>query len=610
MESPPTGTVTFLFTDIEGSTRRWQDEPEAMRALLVEHDAILRDVIDKHRGHLFKHTGDGVASVFTSAADAVAAAVDAQVRLADVLPVRMGLHTGEAELRGGDYFGSTLNRCARLMGVAHGRQIVVSEATAGLVRDRGDLRDLGEHRLRDLSRAERVWQVGGGEFAALRSLTAASTNLALQLSSFVGREAELGELAAAVRDARLVTLTGVGGVGKTRLALQVAGEVSPRFADGVWVAELAAASNGDDMAQVVALALGVVQRQQMTLAESIVDFLRTRETLVVLDNCEHLLDAVTELVEDILAGAPKVRILATSREGFGIPGERVWALRSLPVSTAHPETSDAVRLFAERARAVARTFVLDASTTPAVVELCRRLDGIPLAIELAAARVTTMSPVDIVAHLDERFRLLTGGRRGRVERHQTLRAAIEWSYSLLDDTERTVFDRLGVFPASFDEAAAVAVCATDGIERWGVIDALAGLAAKSMIGSEPAGDTIRYQLLETLRHFARDHAADLDGLRRRHANHYAALAEQAGAGLLSRDELAWRPRLAAEIDNLRAAVGWAFDASSPTPSTDSPTSPTGSDPASQTGHGCPRASRVLQVAHDIGRRERAAAACQ
>ena len=560
MSALPSGTVTFLFSDVEGSTRRWQDEPDAMRALLTEHDAIWRDLIDKHRGHLFKHTGDGVAAVFASAADAVHAALDAQARLADVLPVRVGLHTGEAELRDGDYFGSTLNRCARLMGIAHGGQVVVSEATAALVRERDDLHDLGEHRLRDLSRAERVWQVGVGAFAALRSLTAASTNLPLLLSSFVGRDAEMAELVAAVGDSRLVTLTGVGGVGKTRLALQVAAEVLPRFADGVWLCELAAAANDDDMVQVVALALGVVQRQQMTLGESIVDSSRNRELLVVLDNCEHLLDAATDLVEDMLAGAPKVRVLATSREGFGIPGETVRPLRSLAVADRSGQSSDAVVLFAERARAVVPSFVLDAESLPAAVELCRRLDGIPLAIELAAARVATMSPADMVGHLDERFRLLTGGRRGRVERHQTLRAAIEWSYSLLDDRERTVFDRLGVFPGSFDENAAVAVCATNGVERWDVIDALAGLAAKSMIGAERDGTSVRYQLLETLRHFARDHADDLDALRRRHAAHYATVAEQMGAGLLSSDELAWRPRLGIELDNLRAAVGWAFDA--------------------------------------------------
>ena len=285
--------------------------------------------------------------------------------------------------------------------------------------------------------------------------------------------------------------------------------------------------------------------------------------LVVLDNCEHLLDAAAALAEAILAGAAGVRILATSREGLGIAGERVRPLRSLAVSAELPETQ-------RRGGAVRRAgpgggprLRVDARSVPAVVEMCRRLDGIPLAIELAAARVAGMGPAEIAGHLDERFRLLTGGRRGRVERHQTLRAAIEWSYSLLSRRERVVFDRLGVFPASFDEAAAVAVCAADGIERWDVIDALTSLAAKSMVGLERSGTATRYQLLETLRHFARDRsgtAGDLDGLRRRHAAFYAGFAERAGAGVMSDQELAWRPRLAAEMDNLRAATGWALDA--------------------------------------------------
>jgi len=361
-----------------------------------------------------------------------------------------------------------------------------------------------------------------------------------------------------------VTLTGVGGVGKTRLALQVGANASPGFTDGVWLCELAAASSHDELVQVVAIALGVVQRAQMSMAESIIDFLRPRYMLVVLDNCEHLLDAAAELVQAVLAGALGVRVLATSREGLGVPGEHLWPLRSLALPSGPDAAgSDAVLLFAERARAAAPDFVLDDVSTPGVVEVCRRLDGIPLAIELAAARVAALTPAEIAGHLDERFRLLTGGRRGRVERHQTLRAAVEWSYALLEETERMVFDRLGVFPASFDQAAAVAVCVGDGIERWDVIDGLSSLVAKSMVGVERSGDATRYQLLETLRHFARDRAGvALEGLRRRHANHYAEFAMRAGAGLMSADELAWRPRLASELDNLRAACGWAFDADS------------------------------------------------
>ena len=287
--------------------------------------------------------------------------------------------------------------------------------------------------------------------------------------------------------------------------------------------------------------------------------------MVVLDNCEHLLEAAADLAEEILAAAPGVRVLATSREGLGVHGEQVRPLRSLPVSRGTDE-DDAVRLFVDRARAVAPDFELDPTSRPAVVEICRRLDGIPLAIELAAARVASMTPTEIAGHLDERFRLLAGGRRRAVERHQTLRAAMEWSYSLMDDTERTVFERLGVFPASFDEAAAVGVCADGRLSRWDVIDTLASLVAKSMVGVERSGGTSRYQLLETLRHFARDlseQAGDVEALRRRHARHFADVAESAGAGLGGVDDVEWRTTIAAEMDNLRAATAWAFSAPDP-----------------------------------------------
>jgi len=563
--------VTFLFTDIEGSTRLWQAAPEAMRKALERHDSILRSTIDGHGGYVFSTGGDGFGVAFARTADAVAAAADAQAALGvepwpggAQIRVRMGLHTGEAEERDGDYFGAAVNRTARLMAVGHGGQVLCSSATAEVMGDEVSLVDLGEHRLRDLDRPLHVFQLGAGSFAALRSLDVLPGNLPSLTSSFVGRHEELAAVAKEVGAHRLVTLTGVGGVGKTRLALQVAAELLPGFADGAWVCELAAAATDDDVAQVVALALGVAQRQGMTVAESIVDFVRARQLLVVLDNCEHVLDAAAVVVEMVLAGASGVRILATSQEGLGVPGEHVWPVRSLSVAAdpARAASSDAVVLFAERARAASPGFVLDEARTPGVVEVCRRLDGIPLAIELAAARVAMMTPAEIAGHLDERFRLLTGGRRGRVKRHQTLHAALEWSYSLLADTERQVFARLGVFPASFDESAAVAVCGGDGMERWDVLDALGSLVAKSMVGADPTGDATRYQLLETLRHFARDRAGDLDGLRRRHAAHYAAFAEQAGAGLPSAEELRWRARVTVELDNVRAAAAWAFDAPS------------------------------------------------
>jgi len=494
--------VTFLFTDIEGSTRLWQQDEFAMRAALSRHDELLRSAVADHGGTVFSSMGDGIAAAFPAASAAVRAALSAQQLIgaeawptATPIRVRMGLHTGEAESREGDYFGTAVNRAARLMAVGHGGQVLCSSATTEVLGDEMVLTDLGEHRLRDLDRPMHVFQLGGGGFGPLRSLDGLPGNLPSSETSFVGRRAQLAEVAKELGANRLVTLTGVGGVGKTRLALQVAAELLPGFAEGAWLCELAAAATEDDLAQVVAVALGVAQRPQMSLAESIVDFLRPRRVLVVLDNCEHLLDSAARLVVAILAGAPGVRILATSREGLGIPGERLWSVPSLSVVEG-AEVGEAVALFADRAEAVDRRFVLDEATLPAVVELCRRLDGIPLAIELAAARVAVMSPAEMAGHLDERFRLLTGGRRGRVERHQTLRAAVEWSYSLLTDTDKTVFECLGVFPSSFDEQAAIAVCCPSGLERWDVIDTVAGLVAKSMVGVERSGGATRYQLLD------------------------------------------------------------------------------------------------------------------
>ena len=569
----PTGTVTFLFTDIEGSTRLWEGAPEDMRRALSRHDQILRAAIEEHGGYVFSTGGDGLAAAFARPGDAVAAARQAQATLtAEPWPagaplrVRMGLHTGEADERGGDYFGPTVNRAARMMAVAHGGQIVVSAATAELLGEAGvPLVDLGEHRLRDLSGPQRVFQIGDERFAPLRSLDSFPTNLPTTANSFVGRQEELAWVIEALQASRLVTVTGVGGVGKTRLALQVAAELLPRFPDGAWLCELASAASGDDLVQVVASSLGVSLRPEMTMVESIVDFLGPRRLLMVLDNCEHLLEGAADLAEAVLAAAPGVRVLATSREGLGVHGEQVRPLRSLPVSHG-TDGSDAVRLFVDRARAVVPDFELDATSRPAVVEICRRLDGIPLAIELAAARVASMTPTEIAGHLDERFRLLAGGRRRAVERHQTLRAAMEWSYSLMDDQERTVFDRLGVFPASFDEAAAVGVCALGPLSRWDVIDTLASLVAKSMVGVERSGGTSRYQLLETLRHFARDQsetAGDVEDLRRRHARYFADFAEAAGSGLGSARDVEWRQRIAVEMDNLRAATAWAFDSPDP-----------------------------------------------
>jgi predicted ATPase/class 3 adenylate cyclase len=579
----PSGTVTFLFTDVEGSTRLWESAPSVMGAAMARHDELVRAEIEAHGGHVFSTGGDGFAVAFARAGDAIAAAVSAQRALGGeswpagaAIGVRMGLHTGEAEERDGDYFGSAVNRTARLMALAHGGQVVASAATADVAGDSlppdVKLVDLGEHLLRDLSRRERVFQVESAgldsEFAPLRSPDVLPGNLPVQPTSFVGRSDEVRDLRAALGRAALVTVTGVGGAGKTRLAVQVAAELLPTFTDGAWLCELAAAGDADTLAQVVASTLGVDQRADRPLERSIVDFLRPARLLLVLDNCEHLLDASGRLVAAVLGGCPGVRVLATSREALAVGGEQVWPLRSLelpdPASGVHAvAASEAGRLFCERAASARPSFVLSEANVAAVVEICRRLDGIPLAVELAAARVAVMTPAEIAGLLDERFRLLTGGRRNMVERHQTLRATVDWSYGLLSELERAVFDRLSVFSGGFTLAAATGVVVGEGIEGWDVLDAVSGLTAKCMVVAEPdTGEHTRYQLLETLRQYGRerlDQHGDNDRWRRRHARHFATFAVEAGRGLRGRDELAWRERLLADFDNLRSAVVWGLD---------------------------------------------------
>jgi predicted ATPase/class 3 adenylate cyclase len=587
MTALPSGTVTFLFSDIEGSTRLWEEHPDAMRGCLARHDGIMRTAITAHGGVIVKTTGDGVHAAFPTAVSSVAAAVDAQRAITTSswdaiggLRIRIGLHTGEAEVRDGDYYGSALNRAARLMSVAHGDQIVVSQVTEDLVRDSmpdgAELIDLGEHRLRDLTSPLHVFQVVHPdlplEFPPLRSLESDRGNLPLQATSFVGRDDDAAALVAVLDAGPLVTLTGTGGVGKTRLAIQVAAEVVPRFADGAWFCELAAAADGELMDQVVANTIGCAQRPGLSLTESIVAFLQVRTLLLVLDNCEHLLDDAGDLAAAILRSCPGVTLLATSREPLDVDGERVVRVRSLAAPPPDATRSDvvesaAVRLFADRALVAGAATGWDDAQWLAVAEICRRVDGIPLAIELAAARVGAMTPAEIAAHLDERFRLLTGSRRGRVERHQTLRATVEWSYQLLDGTERAVFDRLGVFAGSFDAAGAVAVVSADDLDPWQVTDAVAGLVAKSMLATEPGpGGTTRYSMLETLRAFAReqlDQTGDADQWRRRHAQHFAAFAEEASAGLRGADDVIWLERAFAELDNVRAAIAWGLDRDDP-----------------------------------------------
>jgi predicted ATPase/class 3 adenylate cyclase len=573
-----------MFTDIERATARWEQHPEAMRVALARHDSILKESIRHHEGLVFSEMGDGLAAAFARAAQAVAAAVEAQQALSaeswpqDVAPirVRMGLHSGEVDERDGDYFGTAVNRAARLMGIGHGGQVLVSGATAGLVSDslpaEVQLSDLGEHRLRDLSVPIRVFQLLHSElrseFPSLRTIDTLPGNLPVELTSFVGRQRDLGELNAAIKDSRVVTVVGVGGVGKTRLAVHAAAELAVGYADGVWLCELAGADDAESMHQLVASTVGIVPRPGLGLCASVVEYLVPKAMLLVLDNCEHVIDAAAELAGLVRNRCPSVHVLATSREPLALEGERVFPLRSLSLPTNRHVgekelSSEAVQLFVQRASAARPDFAVTFRNAETIAEVCRRLDGIPLALELAAARVTSMAPAEIAAHLDERFRLLAGRRRGTVERHQTLRATLDWSYSLLAETDRLVFDRLGVFAAGFDADAAIAVAGED-LGSWDVLDALDNLTAKSMLGADTTEEgTTRYRMLETMRHYARERLAsqrgDADQWWSRHADYYVELARVIGEALSGPDEITWRRRMAVELDDLRAAVNWSLD---------------------------------------------------
>ncbi|MDT7794312.1 MAG: hypothetical protein QOD59_3748, partial [Mycobacterium sp.] len=451
--------LTFLFTDIEGSTRRWEADADAMRVALEAHNEVLRATVAANDGKVFNYTGDGMCAVFGSPRSAVDAAVDAQRALE--LPVRMGIATGEAELRGGDYFGTVLNRTARVMAAGHGGQILLDGTTASLLSGVG-LAELGQRRLRDIARPVELFQVRAPglrtDFPPLKTEYSIPGNLKPQTTSFVGREMAVAELETAIKANRLVTLTGVGGVGKTRLALEVAARLRSEFPDGVWVIELAPVGDPAAVPEATAAALGITPQPGMSLSESIASVMEGRSRLLVFDNCEHVLDAAADLIDAIVEHSSTVRVLTTSREGLGTSDEQLWPVPSLVNTGAD---SEAAALFAERAQHVAPEIVLSAhDSAGAVVEICRRLDGIPLAIELAASRMLSMTVTEVRDRLDDRFRLLVGSRRG-LERHQTLHHAVQWSYDLLAEDEKTLLNRCSVFAGGFDLASACAVTGAD-----------------------------------------------------------------------------------------------------------------------------------------------------
>jgi predicted ATPase/class 3 adenylate cyclase len=557
----PSGVVTFLFTDVEGSTHRWETDAEGMRAALAAHDAVLRSAIETHEGWLFKHTGDGVGAAFASPKSAVDAAVDAQRALQ--LPVRMGLATGEAELRDGDYFGAVLNRAARVMAAGHGGQILLADSTAVLLSG-VDLLDLGPRRLRDLPTAVGLFQVRAAglrtAFPALRALDASPGNLRTPTTSLIGRESEVAEVQAAMRAHRLVTLTGVGGVGKTRLATEVAAALADEFPDGVWFFELAAVADPAAVPDAVAAVLGITQQPGKSVSESVASALEGRVRLLVFDNCEHVLDAAADLIEAILVASATVKILVTSREGLRVADEQLWTVPSLDIDEG--TDSAAVTLFVDRARSVAQRFSLaGADEAAAVVDICRRLDGIPLAIELAASRMASMTASEVRDRLDHRFRLLVGSRRG-LERHHTLRHAVAWSYDLLDDAERSLLSRCSVFAGGFDLESACAVAGYDDDDEYAVLDSLDTLVRKSLLVADRSSGRTRFSVLETIRQFAEEQLAASGAAteaRTMHARYFAGREADIMAlwdSPRQREAYDW---FNAELANLRTAFRWAAD---------------------------------------------------
>lgn len=588
---PPAGIVTFLFTDIEGSTQLWQQYPDQMQAALARHHALLRQAVESHGGYVFQIIGDALCAAFSNAAQGLTASVVAQRAMREAtwgdmgMPrVRMALHTGTSELHTGDYVageyasGLTLSRVTRLLSASHGSQILISRATYELVSAHlpqdVTLRDMGERRLKDLIRPEHIYQIIASDlpqdFPPLKTLDSRPNNLPAPVTSFVGREREIKEVKNLFAATHLLTLMGTGGSGKSRLSLHVAADLIDDFDNGVWFIELAPITNPTLVPQVVASVLGVHEESKQPLMDTLTHYLRDKCVLLVLDNCEHLIDACARLVDTLLRAAPHLKILASSREALRIVGESTFHVPALSIPDAKPlppiaalAQFEAVRLFIDRAVAVSPGFMLTDTNATAIAQICRQLDGIPLAIELAAARAKAMTVHQIAERLNDRFRLLTGGSRAAQPRQQTLRALIDWSHDLLTEQEKLLWQRLAVFVGGWTLPSAEAICASDPIDRFEIIDLLTNLVDKSLVNADQSNESTRYSMLETIREYGIEKlcASGEDTIvRKRHADYFLRLAEEAEPKLQVLIQKEWQVRLETEHDNLRSAFTYYLDA--------------------------------------------------
>jgi len=580
---PHADLVAFLFTDIEGSSLKWLNHRAAMQEALRAHDDVLRAAIAAHGGEIFKTGGDAFNAAFRRPSDAIGAAVDAQQTLArhdwsavEGLGVRMAVHVGTAEKREGDYFGPALNRVARLLTLGHGGQVLVTSSAAELVaaerENRHTLRHLGAHPLDDPLQPVGVHQLDvpglPHEFPPLRTTENRPTNLPRQPTALIGRDAELERLHGLLSQNQLVTVTGTGGVGKTRITLEMGIRLLDRFPDGAWLVELAAISDAALVPGAVTTALHIDTSSAKTPVEAMVSRLRNQDLLLLLDNCEHVIDAVATMVEALIAAAPKVRVLISSQEPLGIAGEQIFRLPSLGVpKETHVRSEDAqqsgaMQLFTERARAADPRFTLDDRNASTVAAICRRLDGIPLAIEMAAARAPMLGVDRLAQKLDERFRVLTGGRRTALPRQQTLRATLDWSYGLLSEKEGKVLRRLSIFAGGFTLDGAGRVAGDEAIDEFEVIDLLSHLVARSLVVADTDENaSTRYRLLETTRAYALEklaEAGESGETERRHATFMRDLFDRAYSEWPTTPDVEWRNTYLAERDNLRNALDWSF----------------------------------------------------